>query len=126
MKNVAFIIFLFISLQSFAKTETDTITTWQLYKDKNLKLNIFSDLHSENVRRKLLFKIKGKLIFTYIKQLKSGSDSIAISNTELRTIIGPNSDKIFTVEYTDDTASKGTVLFKLILSDNKQALKKND
>jgi len=88
MKNVAFIIFLFISLQSFAKTETDTITTWQLYKDKNLvfkgsqfnkvftvkiesddkyknlKLNIFSDLHSENVRRKLLFKIKGKLIFT--------------------------------------------------------------
>lgn len=140
MKNAFFVIFFFISLHGFAKTETDTITTWQLYKDnslifksnpfdeiftvniktndnyKNLTLNILSDIRSQNVRRKLLFKINGKLVFTYIRQLKSNNDSIVIPNAELRRIIGTKINEIFTVEYTDNTESEGTALFKLVLS----------
>jgi hypothetical protein len=142
MKIYIFTFLLFISLStiSFAKTGTDTITTWQLYKDaklmftsnvfekvhtvtiksndtfKALKLSIFTDTPSSNISRKLLFKINGKLMHTYIGKLKSGSEAITITNQELKNIIGLHTNKVFTVEYTDDISTNATLLFKIALT----------
>jgi len=135
------VLFLGLGYTGFAKTETDTITTWQLYKDaalilknnsadktitlkikasdtfKALKLTISSDTPTRNVRRKLMFKIDGKLIFSLVQELRSGSDPIIITNAELKRIIGPGLNKTFTVEYTDDTTTRGTTLYKLMVTD---------
>jgi len=136
------LILLLLAIQPvLAKPATDTITTWKLYKDakiilegnelekpksvtikksdrfKELKLTIYSDTPGSNVRRKLLFKLNGKLIATSVRILKESRDAFAISKEELLRYIGSNINKTFTIEYTDDTGSKGTVIAKIIVTD---------
>ena len=135
------LILLLLAIQPvLAKPATDTITTWKLYKDariilegnevekpksvtinksdafKELKLTIYSDTPGSNVRRKLLFKLNGKLIATSIRMLKQSRDAFTISREELLRYIGPDLNKTFTIEYTDDTGTNGTVIAKLIIT----------
>ena len=136
------LILLLLAIQSvLAKPATDTITTWKLYKDakiilegnevekpksvtikksdrfKELKLTIYSDTPRSNVRRKLLFKLNGKLIATSVRILKESRDAFAISKEELLRYIGSNINKTFTIEYTDNTGTQGTVIAKIIVTD---------
>ena len=142
MKQLLYLILLIIPITGFAKTETDTITNWQLYKDgkivfksnisdsqrhtvtiegcenfKELKLYIQTDTRKSDVRRKLLFKLGDKLIYTFIRKLEQDSDPIIISQQQLLIIIGPSTNEYLTVEYTDDMESKGMKLFEIILKD---------
>ena len=143
MKQLLYFFLIIIPMTSFAKTETDTITNWQLYKDckivfksnisdsqrhtvtievsenfKELKLYIQTDTRKSDVKRKLLFKLGDKLIYTFIRKLEQDSDPITISKQQLLVIIGPSTNEYLTVEYSDDMESKGMKLFEIILKDN--------
>lgn len=94
MRNLFYLIFFSLSLTVTAQTEADTITNWQLYKDTKLilksyyfdstihtaiinktenfevlKLYINNDVRGGKVKRKLLFRLNGKLIYSFIKDL---------------------------------------------------------
>lgn len=140
MKRLLYLFIFIIPLSISAKTETDTITNWQIYKDgkiilkshqmgpiytmsidksenfKEIKLYILSDTRKEMTERNLLFKIDGKLIFTYRRKLKQNSDPIILSKAELLRIIGPDIAKTFTIEYRDDNNPQTTVIGKIILT----------
>ena len=141
MKKISLIIFVFSVIATcYGKTEIDTITTWKIYKDskilvesyenntkvysirikksdnfKELKINILKDTKPDSVRRKLMFKQNGKVILTYIRQLNKNTNSLIISKQDLIRLIGPDTNKTFSLEYTDDTSSTGTILCNFTL-----------
>lgn len=142
MRNLFYLLFFSLSLNVTAQTEADTITNWQLYKDTKLilksyyfdstihtaiinktenfevlKLYINNDVRGGKVKRKLLFRLNGKLIYSFIKDLKSGADPLIITKKELYDIIGPNINKTFAIDYTDDTKSNGNLIGLLIVTD---------
>lgn len=98
--------------------QTHSITINSAEDFKELKLYIQTDTRKSDVKRKLLFKLGDKLIYTFIRELAQDSDPIIISKQQLLIIIGPSTNEYLTVEYTDDQESKGMKLFEIILKDN--------
>jgi hypothetical protein len=142
VKHLTLLFLLLLPFSLSAKTVTDTITNWQVYKDgklllknhegnakvvtitlsksddfKELKIKINQDTHRKNIRRKLMYKIDGKVRMTDIRQLRSSEDPIIISKDELLRFVGPQTNTTFTIEFTDDTSSKGTALLKLVVKE---------
>ena len=142
MKKNITILFFLLSIPCFSQVSHDTVTNWQIYKDnlllykshtsdfnnhtmniqssdnfKALKLYINSDVKIAETRRKLLFKQNDKLIYSFIRLLKSNNDPVVITNAELKRIIGPSLNEEFLIEYTDGTESSGQKIGSIILTD---------
>ena len=142
MKHLYLLLLLYLPFSLSAESATDTITNWQVYKDgklllkshesnpevatitinisddfKELKIQINQDTRRENVKRRMMFKIDGKIRVTAMRTMKSSEDPVIIPKGELLRLIGPDTNVTFTVEFTDDAGPKGTVLFKLVVKD---------
>lgn len=140
MKQLLYLLLFIIPITSFAKTETDTITNWQFYKDdkiilqshemdpqihsitidsaedfKELKLFIRSDMPRQNIRRKLVFKLGDQLVSTHIKIVRDDSEPLVIQKKEL-LMVRPYINKELTIVYSDSEESE-IVLGKILIKE---------
>jgi hypothetical protein len=137
MKKILFILITFCSISIFAKTESDTITTWRLFKDKellfegnefnknpnvgliNLKLNfkyleftISYDFFNNITNKKIEFVVNNKVAETYTDNDYSNA-VFKISGDKIYNFLLHNNKKIITIKYYDDVNKKGIIIGKL-------------
>jgi hypothetical protein len=142
MKKLAAVLLLILPFFASANIPTDTITNWQVYKDgklifkshennkkiytitvsradnfKALEFRIGSDTGTAETKRKLRFWHNDKLIYTSVKEVKPYSGTnLLLTKEELIRAVGPDTGKIFTVEYIEGSGTDGLVVFMLVVN----------
>jgi len=133
-----FYLLLFFSISAFAKTETDTITHWQVYKDgkllfksnefekintvtisksedfRSLELRVYTDAPGPSTKRYLKFKQNGKVMYTAIKEVKAYEQvKLVLTKQELMFFVGRDAGQTFDIEYSEGGNAAELIIFKL-------------
>ena len=138
MKTIVLLLMLLCSLATFAKFETDTITNWQIYLDKELilksnisengktigylklndnfktiNINIFN-CATNNIKTGKIIQIivDGKIIKRFY-DYNSNRNTFAIKKEEIFRLLKKCFTKEITFKYIDEKNLKGYVLGKL-------------
>lgn len=135
MKPLLYLLLL-CSISAFAKTETDTITNWQVYKDgkllfksnqfekvntvtigknedfKALELRVYTDAPGPSTKRYLKFIQNGKVLYTSGKEIIAYEQvKLLLTKQELMFFVGKDAGQTFDIEYSGD--GEKLIVFKL-------------
>ena len=138
MKKLIFLSILFYSISTFAKSETDTITNWQIYLDqklilknnvvendktignlnlnynfKSININIFSDTSNNDKLDKIIQIIVDNQIIKRFYDYNSRRNTFVIKKEEIFRLLKKYSAKEITFKYIDQKNIEGYVLGKL-------------